>query len=263
MKLSRDVKFHKGRWMENGLIWMAAFFLILGAVMYIPSVVYVSTAVSERELPIYSVDTEKKQVALSFDAAWGNEDTSQLLSILAKHNVHATFFITGKWANSYPEDVKAILSAGHDLGNHSQNHKEMSKLSKKEIKEELISVHDKVKTLTGYDMFLFRPPYGDYNNQLITSAKDCGYYTIQWSVDSLDWKDYGIESIVKTVTQNKNLSNGAIILMHNNAKYTKDALETVITTLQQNGYEIVPISQLIYKDNYHMDETGKQILNPT
>ena len=162
---------------------------------------------------------------------------------------------------SYPEDVKAILAAGHDLGNHSENHKEMSKLSKSEIKKELMSVHDKVKELTGYDMFLFRPPYGDYNNQLITTAKDCSYYTIQWSVDSLDWKDYGTESIIKTVTQHKALDNGAIILMHNGAKYTKDALETVITTLQQNGYEIVPISQLIYKDNYHMDHTGKQILN--
>ena len=261
MKLSRNIKFHKGKWMENGLIWMAAFFLILGAVLYIPSVVYVSSTVGERELPIYSVDTEKKQVALSFDAAWGNEDTQQLLSILAKYKVHVTFFMTGGWVNSYPEDLKAILAAGHDLGNHSENHKEMSKLSKSEIKEELMSVHDKVKELTGYDMFLFRPPYGDYNNQLITTAKDCGYYTVQWSVDSLDWKDYGAESIIKTVTQHKALDDGAIILMHNGAKYTKDALETVLTTLQQNGYEIVPISQLIYKDNYHMDHTGKQILN--
>lgn len=261
MKLSPDIKFHKSKWMENGLIWMSAFFLILGAVLYIPSVVFVSSTVGERELPIYSVDTQKKQVALSFDAAWGNEDTQELLSILAKHNVHVTFFMTGGWVESYPEDVKAILAAGHDLGNHSENHKEMSKLSKSEIKKELMSVHDKVKELTGYDMFLFRPPYGDYNNQLITTAKDCGYYTIQWSVDSLDWKDYGTESIIKTVTQHKALNNGAIILMHNGAKYTKDALETVITTLQQDGYEIVPISQLIYKDNYHMDHTGKQILN--
>ncbi len=263
MKLSRDVKFHKERWMENGIIWMAAFFLILGTIMYIPSVVYVSSSVGERELPIYSVDTEKKQVALSFDAAWGNEDTQKLLSILAKHNVHATFFMTGQWVDSYPEDVKSIFAAGHDLGNHSQNHKQMSKLSKSEIKKELMSVHSKVKELTGYNMFLFRPPYGDYNNTLITTAKDCGYYTIQWSVDSLDWKDYGVESIIKSVTQNKDLGNGSIILMHNGAKYTEEALDTVITTLQQNGYELVPISQLIYKDNYHMDHTGKQILNGT
>ena len=158
MKLSPDIKFHKSKWMENGLIWMAAFFLILGAVLYIPSVVFVSSTVGERELPIYSVDTQKKQVALSFDAAWGNEDTQELLSILAKHNVHVTFFMTGGWVESYPEDVKAILAAGHDLGNHSENHKEMSKLSKSEIKKELMSVHDKVKELTGYDMFLFRPP---------------------------------------------------------------------------------------------------------
>ena len=81
------------------------------------------------------------------------------------------------------------------------------------------------------------------------------------SVDSLDWKDYGAESIIKTVTENKELKNGAIILMHNGAKYTAQALPTVIEKLQAAGYEIVPISELIYKDNYHLDVTGKQIKN--
>ena len=80
-------------------------------------------------------------------------------------------------------------------------------------------------------------------------------------VDSLDWKDYGVESIIKTVTEHKNLCNGAIILMHNGAKYTAEALPTVIEKLQADGYEIVPISELIYKDNYHLDVTGRQISN--
>lgn len=259
LKLSRNFSQKRRRLSENAIVWMASFFLLLGAVMYIPSVILVSSKVGERELPIYCVDTPKKQIALSFDAAWGNEDTRQLLDILAKHNVHVTFFMTGGWVDSYPDDVKAILAAGHDLGNHSQNHKEMSKLSKAEVEDELMNVHNKVKELTGYEMSLFRPPYGDYNNQLVTSAKDCGYYTIQWSVDSLDWKDYGADSIIKTVTQHKNMGDGAIVLMHNGAKYTKDALETVITTLQSEGYELVPISELIYKDDYHMDPAGKQI----
>lgn len=219
----------------------------------------VNYTVGNRELPIYSVDTTENKIALSFDAAWGNEDTATILSILEKHNVHVTFFMTGGWVESYPEDVKAIALAGHDLGNHSENHKEMSKLTNSEIEEELMSVHNKVKELTGKEMFLFRPPYGDYDNDLIKTASSLNYYTIQWSVDSLDWKNYGIDSIIKTVCEHKNLGNGAIILCHNGAKYTAQALDTMLTRLKEAGYEIVPISELIYKENFHMDHTGKQI----
>lgn len=163
------------------------------------------------------------------------------------------------WVESYPDDVKKIAAAGHDLGNHSENHKNMSQLSSKQCQNEIMQVHDKVRTLTGISMNLFRPPYGDYDNHVIKSITSCGYYPIQWDIDSLDWKDYGVDSIIKTVTQNKALGNGSIILMHNGAKYTAQALETIIVTLQEKGYELVPISQLIYKDNYHMDNTGRQI----
>lgn len=162
------------------------------------------------------------------------------------------------WVEAYPDDVKAILAAGHDLGNHSENHKNMSQLSDSECEEELMSVHNKVLELTGYEMFLFRPPYGDYDNHVIKMAYKCGYYPIQWDVDSLDWKDYGVDSIIKTVTEHKHLGNGSIILCHNGAKYTAEALETLITTLQGQGYEFVPISQLIYRDNYHMKADGTQ-----
>ncbi len=162
---------------------------------------------------------------------------------------------------SYPDDVKAILAAGHDLGNHSENHKNMSQLSDAEKKEELMKVHQKVQELTGYEMFLFRPPYGDYDNAVVNVAKDCGYFTIQWDVDSLDWKDYGVDSIIKTVTQHKHLGNGSIILCHNGAKYTAQALDTLIATLKNEGYTFVPISELIYKDKYHMNHEGRQIKN--
>ena len=223
--------------------------------------VSVSNTVNGKELPIYSVETEEKKVALSFDAAWGNEDTQIILDTLAKYNVHATFFMTGGWVENYPEDVKKIQTAGHDLANHSENHKNMSQLSDTECQEELMKVHNKVKELTGVKMDLFRPPYGDYDDHVITNAKGCGYYTIQWSVDSLDWKNYGVESIIKTVTEHKDLKNGAIILMHNGAKYTAQALPTVIEKLQADGYEIVPISELIYREDYHLDVTGRQIKN--
>ena len=190
---------------------------------------------------------------------WGNEDTAKILEILARNNVHVTFFMTGGWVEKYPEDVKSIAAAGHDLGNHSENHKKMSELNADECKQEILSVNDKVKALTGSDMFLFRPPYGDYNNNLITTTRSINYYPIQWDVDSLDCKNYGVESIINTVLNHKHLGNGSIILMHNGAKYTADALESVIKGLREKGYEIVPISQLIIRDNYTINTEGRQI----
>lgn len=221
----------------------------------------VNGSAGERKLPIYCVQTDEKKVALSFDAAWGNEDTKRIMEILKKHEIHATFFMTGGWVESYPDDVKALYKAGHDLGNHSQNHKNMSQLSSAACEKELQEVHDKVKKLTGYDMFLFRPPYGDYDDEVISTVCNMGYYPIQWDVDSLDWKDYGVSSIIKTVTQHKHLGNGSIILCHNGAKYTADALEEMIKALQEDGYSIVPISELIYPDDYHIDHEGRQILD--
>lgn len=244
---------------SNILLGCCVILAVVAAGFYAKKYVSVNSTVNGRELPIYSVDTGEKKVALSFDAAWGNEDTRELLDILKKHQVHVTFFMTGGWVEKYPEDVKAILAAGHDLGNHSENHKNMSQLSEEEIKSELMAVHDKVKKLTGYEMFLFRPPYGDYDNEVIDTAKACGYYPIQWSVDSLDWKDYGADDIIRQVCDSENLTGGAIILCHNGAKYTADALDAMLTKLEEKGYEVVPVSQLIIRENYHMDPTGKQI----
>lgn len=265
----------KHRLSENALFWMAIIFLAIGASLTFYQQGNLALTASsmrifqaegtashlsgKRQLPIYCVQTDKPQVALSFDAAWGNEDTAQIMDILAKHNVKVTFFMTGGWVESFPEDVKYTASQGHDLGNHSENHKNMSQLSDEEIRSELQKVHDKVKTLTGQDMTLFRPPYGDYNDQVVTVSRDMGYYPVQWDVDSLDWKDYGTESIIKTVLNHKHLGNGSIILMHNGAKYTPAALDAVITGLQDAGYELVPISQLIYRDNYHIDHEGRQV----
>lgn len=246
---------------KYGVCALVAFALLRGVLVTAAGSITVSSSVDGRELPIYCVDTPEKKIALSFDAAWGNEDTAKILEILKKHDVRVTFFMTGGWVESYPEDVKAILAAGHDLGNHSENHKNMSQLSDEEKKEELMKVHTKVQELTGYDMFLFRPPYGDYDNAVVNVAKDCGYYTIQWDVDSLDWKDYGVDSILRTVTQHKHLGNGSIILCHNGAKYTAQALDTLIATLKNEGYTFVPISELIYRDKYHMNHEGRQIKN--
>lgn len=242
-----------------GVVALCALLFLAGSVYTKDQIVAVGNMQAQKELPVYCVQTDKPQIALSFDAAWGNEDTDTILDILAAHNVKVTFFMTGGWVEAYPEDVKKIAAAGHDLGNHSENHKNMSQLSASQQKEELMNVHEKVKSLTGVTMDLFRPPYGDYNNLLVQTAKSCGYLPIQWDVDSLDWKDYGVDSIIQTVTCHKHLGNGSIILMHNGAKYTAQALEAVITGLQQQGYELVPISQLVYRDSYAMNHEGRQI----
>lgn len=247
--------------LKYGVYALAAFAVLRGVMVTVKANVSVSNSVNGKELPIYCVETTESKIALTFDAAWGNDDTAKILEILKKHDVHVTFFMTGGWVESYPDDVKAILAAGHDLGNHSENHKNMSQLSDEDKKEELMKVHQKVQELTGYEMFLFRPPYGDYDNAVVNVAKDCGYYPIQWDVDSLDWKDYGVDSIIKTVTGHKHLGNGSIILCHNGAKYTAQALDALITGLKEQGYTIVPVSELIYRDKYHLNHEGRQIKN--
>lgn len=249
---------------KRSIFWLAVLIVVVGATYFYEKVVFqndleiLTVSSSTKQLPIYCVETEKPQVAISFDAAWGNEDTKQILDTLKKYKVKATFFMTGGWVNSFPDDVKAICDAGHDLGNHSQNHKNMSQLSSTEICSELNQVTEKVKEITGVTMELFRPPYGDYDNSVITQAKSCGYYTIQWDIDSLDWKNYGVEDMINRVVNNDKLKNGSIILMHNGAKYTAEALPKIIEGLQEKGYEIVPISKLIYREDYVMEPDGTQ-----
>lgn len=143
-------------------------------------------AKTERKLPIYCVDTSEKKVAISFDAAWGADDTDELLKILKDNDVKTTFFMCGYWVEKYAEEVKKIAADGHDLGNHSATHPHMSELSKEEIKKELQTAHEKVKQLTGKNMDLFRPPFGEYDNKVIEAAQESNYYTIQWDVERLD-----------------------------------------------------------------------------
>lgn len=138
----------------------------------------------ERKLPIYCVQTEEPKVSVSFDAAWGADDTDELLRILKENDVKATFFLCGYWVEKYPEEVKKIAEAGHDLGNHSATHPHMSQQTTEQITKELQKCHRNVKELTGIEMDLFRPPFGEYDNEVIETAKQNGYYTIQWDVDS-------------------------------------------------------------------------------
>ncbi len=214
--------------------------------------------VTSNELPIYSVDTEESVVSITFDSAWGTEDLDVILDILAKHNCVATFFVEGNWAENYPDAIKKIAEGGHIIGNHGANHKHMTKLNEEEMLAEIQGCHNMIKELTGIDMTLFRAPYGDYNETVVESAKSLGYSTIQWDVDSLDWKDYGVESIIDTVCNHQNLKNGSIILLHNGSKYTALALDQMLTNLEIQGYTFIGLDKLILTENYVIDHTGRQ-----
>lgn len=242
-----------------GLICLCSLVFFIGAYVTNQKSIVASSTVDGKSLPVCSVQTEEKQVALTFDADSDNGQIQTILNILEKYGVKATFFVTGSWAQAYPEDVKKIAAAGHDLGNHSQSHPDMSGLSRGGIQAEIQQVHNTVKELTGTEMNLFRAPYGSYDNELIAAVKLSGYLPVQWDVDSEDWKDYGMESIVRTVTENPALQNGSIILMHSGAAYLPQALETVIGLLQEQGYELTPVSQLVLWSDYHIDAEGRQI----
>lgn len=169
-----------------GIQAVALFVCLLLAVHLGDTAVAVNSTYGNKELPIYSVDTDEKKISISFDAAWGAEDFNQIMEILDKHNVKTTFFMTGEWVKNYPECVKTLVQKGHDLGNHSATHPDMTTLSKEAQKEQILKVHNAVKELTGYEMELFRPPYGAYNNDVIRTCYENDYYPIQWDVDTLD-----------------------------------------------------------------------------
>ena len=214
-------------------------------------------AATQRDLPIYCVQKDSKVCSLTFDAAWGNEDTQQLIDILGKYNIKATFFVVGEWVDKYPESVKALHDAGHEIMNHSDNHPYFTKLSAEQIKTQLNTCNEKIAAITGVTPILFRPPYGDYNNSVVATVRECGMYCIQWDVDSLDWKNPTPDQICQRVL--KRVQPGSIVLFHNAAKNTPAALPSVIEGLIQQGYSMVPVSQLILRDNFTMDHTGRQI----
>ncbi|ABR47794.1 polysaccharide deacetylase [Alkaliphilus metalliredigens QYMF] len=210
----------------------------------------------QRRLPIYSVETQEKKIAISFDAAWGDEFTDDILDTLDKFNVKTTFFLVGFWVDKHPDMVQKIHERGHEVGNHSSTHPHMSKLSSEQIAKELKTTGDKIQAITGIQPTVFRPPFGDYNNVLIETAEEVGYYTIQWDVDSLDWKELGVQPVVDRIT--KNIKNGSIVLFHNNAKHVSAFLPLVLEEVQAAGYEIVPVSELIHKGEFTIDHTGRQ-----
>lgn len=146
----------------------------------------VSVTPSKKKLPIYCVSTDEKKIAISFDAAWGADDTEELLEILRNNDVKATFFLCGYWVDDYEDEVKRIYEEGHEIANHSDTHPHGSQLTLEQNKEEILKVHEKIKNLLGIEMDLYRPPFGEYNDTVLQAAQEVGYHTIQWDIETLE-----------------------------------------------------------------------------
>lgn len=210
-----------------------------------------------RKIPIYCVENDKKEIAISFDAAWGSDKTQDILDILKEQGVTATFFLVGMWVDKNSDMTMKIDADGIEIGTHSNTHPDMTKLTESKIRQELETSMMKITSLTGKPVKVFRPPYGAYNNTLINVATSLGLSTIQWDVDSLDWKGISAGQISKNVLSK--VGSGSIILCHNNADHIVEALPTIISTLKSNGYTFVKMSDLILKDNFTINHAGKQI----
>ena len=164
--------------------------------------------------------------------------------------------MTQFWVEKNPDYVKKIFDRGHEIGTHSRTHPYMSKMNKSEIESELKTSKGAIENITGARVELFRPPYGDYDDLLVSTAREMGLYTIQWSVDSLDWKDLSAGDIATRIL--KKATSGSIILCHNNGLHTAESLPLIFSALQEKGFVFEPIGTLIYKDGYTVDHNGMQ-----
>ncbi len=237
----------------HSLMMLGAVGLIFWAVNT-PAVVGVSA--SKRELPVYCVQRDEKLVALSFDAAWGNEDTRTLIDILGQYGVNATFFVVGDWVDKYPESVRALAEAGNEVMNHSSSHAHFSALSTNEITSDITACNDKIEAVTGVRPTLFRCPYGEYDDHVIRAVNALGMTAVQWDVDSLDWKGIPAGQITRRVLDR--VQPGSIVLFHNAAEHTPEALPAILDALIGEGYQIVPISAILLEGDSFIDSTGRQ-----
>jgi len=210
-------------------------------------------------MPIYSVQTDEKVVAITLNAAWGDGDTDTLIEILKEFDAKATFFVCGYWVTKHPESLQKFYDAGHAIGNHGDTHAHVASLNFEQNVEEIAAAHTRVLRLLGIEMELYRPPYGEYNDTVIKAADSLKYYTIQWDVDSLDWKRPTPEAMASRVLEHKSLQNGSIILFHCDIPETPIALRKILAELKNRGYGFVTVTELIHRGSFKIDHTGRQI----
>lgn len=211
---------------------------------------------NQKLLPIYRVKTDEKKVAFTMNCAWNADDIDSILKTLEENDVKITFFMVGDWIEKYPEAVQKIYQAGHEVASHSDTHPHVNNLSYEKNIEEIEKSNDKIEKIIGSRTQIYRAPYGEYNNTVIQAAQDKGYYTIQWSLDTLDYTGLTGEQMWQRLESK--IKEGDIILMHNGTKHTADSLDMLIKNTKQKGLEIVKISDLIYKENAGIDANGEQ-----
>ncbi|MDV3426254.1 MAG: polysaccharide deacetylase family protein [Bacillota bacterium] len=218
---------------------------------------YKAAFAEEKKLPIYNVDRNDKKIALTFDVNWGDNNIDEILDILDKYDIKASFFIIGKWAEENKTEVIKLYERGQEIGNHSYSHKYFSRISKENMRSEIVKCDNVIEKIIGIKPYLFRFPSGEYNNMAVDMAYNTSHFPVQWSVDSIDWKEQGRDiEYYRTVSSTK---SGDIILFHTNTKYTPENLPRVIETLKSKGFDIISVSELIYKDSKKTDIFGKQL----
>ena len=242
-----------------GAVSLLIAFAVLAAAVGVTDSAGVYFCKSTRKIPVYGVETDKKVIALTFDAAWGADKTQGILDVMEQYGAKGTFFLVGFWIDKYEKETKAIAEAGFDIGNHSRNHLNMPKLSENEIKNEIEYVNDRVFDLTGKKPKYFRAPFGDYSNKLMTSLEELNMVGVQWSIDSLDWKGLSAKQMYERVVPKA--KSGDIVLFHNNSDHVIDALPLVLSALKGQGFEFVTLSQLVHTEGYTIDSNGIQHKN--
>lgn len=212
---------------------------------------------SPKEVPINKVETKENKVSLTFDIAGGSSNIYDILDILDKYNVKASFFLVGNWIDNNEEIVKEIKERGHDIGNHSNSHANMTELNKKDMEQEIVTTSKKIESITGEKTTMYRPPFGEFDKNSFEVCQELGYKAVKWDVDSQDWKEIGVNHVVENVL--KNTKSGTIILFHGDINYNEQYLNLIIKKLKEE-YDLVPLSDLIYDDGYEIDSNGVQKL---
>jgi polysaccharide deacetylase family sporulation protein PdaB len=211
--------------------------------------------VMSRLVPVYRVECDDHVIALTIDAAWNADKTKFILDTLDQYGIKATFFLCGVWVDAYPEMVKEIAARGHEIGNHSLTHPHMNRISAEEIRTEISKLDDKIEKLTGKRTTLFRAPFGEYNDTVVSTVRDMGYEIVQWNIDTVDWKEGRTpETILNAVIPK--LSDGSIILSHNNGFGIETYLPKLIEQAQSAGYRFVTISELLPDGDRAVDNNG-------
>lgn len=236
------------------------FVLFLLATTFKPNNETVETSAGiTKLLPVYSVDTEENKIALTINCAWNADDIDLILETLSKNNVKATFFMVGDWISKFPDAVKKIHESGNEIANHSESHAHVNNLDYQKNIEQITKCSDRVKAITGNPTTLYRGPYGEYNDTVVKASTDSNHIMVQWSIDTLDYNGLTGEQMWDRIEPK--LEKGSIILMHNGTENTATSLDMIIKNIKEKGYEPVTVSELIYTEDYTIDNNGVQHKN--